>query len=79
MLGIMPEKVGYADIVVQWTGTRNKMKALLESLPEHMLHKNIFKQPAIGNINIYQMLDFMQSHFDRHQKQVERIIAKHSA
>jgi hypothetical protein len=79
ILGEVPEKVEYKSIIAQWNETRNRLKELLESLPEDMLHKNLFKQPAIGNINIFQMLDFMQAHFDRHQKQVERIIAKRSA
>jgi hypothetical protein len=76
VLGDMPDKVDYKSIVAEWDETRRKLKELLESLPEDILYKNVFKQPAIGRINIYQMLDFMQAHFNRHQKQVERIIAK---
>ena len=79
VLGDVPDKVSYNEIIAEWAKTRNKMKELLESLPEDMLYKNVFKQPAIGRLNILQMLYFMQAHFDRHQKQVERIIAKRSA
>lgn len=74
VLGIIPEKVSYNAIIAEWAETRNKLKELLESLPEDTLYKNVFKQPAIGRVNIFQMLDFMQAHFNRHQKQVERII-----
>ena len=76
VLGDMPESVDYAAIVAEWNETRNKLKELLESLPGDMLYKNVFKQPAMGRVNIFQMLDFMQAHFNRHQKQVERIILK---
>ncbi len=74
VLGDVPEKVDYNNIVSEWNETRNKLKELLNSLPDDMLHKNVFKQPAIGRINIFQMLDFMQAHFERHQKQVQRIV-----
>ncbi len=74
VLGDVPEKVDYKDITTEWDETRDKLKDLLNSLPDEILHKNVFKQPAIGRINIFQMLDFMQSHFDRHQRQVERIV-----
>ncbi|HWY98351.1 MAG TPA: DinB family protein [Bacteroidia bacterium] len=73
-LGEMPEKVYYTGITRQWDATRTKLEQLLELLPEDILRKNVFKQPIIGRINIYQMLDFMQWHFDRHRKQVYRTI-----
>lgn len=69
LLGDVPEKVDYNEIVAQWNETRNKLKELLESLPEDLLVKNVFKQPAAGRLNIYQMLEFMQFHFNRHRIQ----------
>jgi hypothetical protein len=74
VLGDVPEKVNYNIIAGEWKITRSRMKELIESLPEEMLYKNVFKQPAIGRINIFQMLDFMQAHFNRHEKQVMEII-----
>ncbi len=74
VLGDVPEKVIYANVVANWNETRGKLKELLESLPDDMLYKNVFKQPALGRLNIFQMLDFMQSHFNRHKGQVEKII-----
>jgi hypothetical protein len=76
VLGNVPENVKYNAIVAEWNETRSKMKELLESLPEDILFKNVFKQPAIGRINIYQMLDFIQAHFNRHKRQVEKISKK---
>ncbi len=74
VLGDMPEKVDYDTAVKQWNVTRDNLKQLLESIPEDMLRKNVFKQPAIGRINVYQMVDFMQTHFNRHRRQVNMII-----
>lgn len=74
VLGDVPEKVDYKSITAEWDETRTKLRELLDSLPDEILYKNVFKQPAIGRVNIFQMLDFMQSHFDRHQRQVEKIV-----
>jgi len=76
VLGDVPLEVNYPQVIAEWKVTRDKLKKLLDSLPDEILYKNVFKQPAIGRINIFQMLDFMQAHFDRHQKQVERIVRK---
>jgi hypothetical protein len=76
VLGDVPENVDYKLIVSEWNETRNKLKTLLDSLSDDMLYKNVFKQPAIGRINIFQMLDFMQAHFNRHKEQIERIVVK---
>lgn len=76
VLGDMPGNVDYAEIIAEWDETRKRLIELISSLPEDMLSNNVFKQPAAGRLNIYQMLDFMQAHFNRHEKQVERITSK---
>lgn len=76
VLGDMPGNVEYNTIVTEWGETRKRLKELVASLPEDMLSKNVFKQPTAGRLNIYQMLDFMQAHFNRHLKQVNKLIAR---
>lgn len=75
VLGPMPDGVDYIEIKHKWKETREKMKVLLDSLPEDTLGMNVFKQPAVGRLNVYQMLDFMQVHFNRHKSQIDRIIS----
>jgi hypothetical protein len=70
VLGEMPVHIPYSAMVEEWNKTRKNLKELLDSLPEDILYKNVFKQPVIGRLNIFQMLDFMQAHFDRHKRQV---------
>ena len=74
VLGEMPEYVSYNAILIEWEQTRKNLQELLISLPDDILNKNVFKQPVLGRLNIFQMLDFMQAHFNRHKKQVERIV-----
>jgi hypothetical protein len=74
VLGDVPENVNFADVTAQWNETREKLKTLVLSMPEYILGKKVFKQPAAGMLNIYQMLDFMQAHFNRHRKQIKRTV-----
>ena len=76
VLGEMPEHVKYSEIKNEWIATRNKLAALLESLPDDELRKPIFRQPFFGYWNIFQMLWFMQVHFNRHRKQIMKTIKK---
>jgi len=76
VLGQMPEYVNYSEIKSSWLETRKKLSALLESLPDDELHKPIFRQPFFGRWNIFQMLWFMQIHFNRHRLQMKRSIQK---
>ena len=72
VLGVMPEHVSYGEIKNTWLETRKKLGALLESLPEDELSKPIFRQPFFGYWNIFQMLKFMQIHFNRHRLQIRK-------
>ncbi|HXB11691.1 MAG TPA: DinB family protein [Bacteroidia bacterium] len=74
VLGDMPKEINYSDIINKWEETRKNLRQLLNSIPDELLRKNIFKQPAAGRLNIYQMIDFMQAHFNRHKKQIEALI-----
>ena len=70
VLGDMPAHVAYEEIKQSWLKTRSELATLLDSLPDDELHKPIFKQPFFGRWNIFQMLGFMQTHFNRHKKQM---------
>jgi hypothetical protein len=74
VLGDVPADVNYKAIITEWDETRIKLYSFLETLPEDLLNKNVFKQPAAGRLNIYQMLDFMQAHFNRHARQIKKSI-----
>lgn len=74
VLGDMPEHVGYIEIKTEWLKTRQTLANLLQSLGEDEIRKPIFKQPFFGRWNIFQMLSFMQIHFNRHRKQMLRAI-----
>jgi|ERR1041385_2226672 hypothetical protein len=74
VLGDMPPHVRYEEVKQQWLQTRKALASLLESLTDDEIRKPIFKQPFFGRWNIFQMLSFMQIHFNRHRKQMLRTI-----
>lgn len=74
VLGDMPAEVQYGEIKEEWLKTRQTLANLLESLSDDEIKKPIFKQPFFGRWNIFQMLSFMQIHFNRHRKQMMRAI-----
>jgi hypothetical protein len=74
LLGAMPAHVAYPEMKQAWTETRKQLLALLESLTDDEAAKPIFRQPTFGRWNIYQMLGFMQTHFNRHRKQMMRAV-----
>lgn len=74
VLGDMPGDVQYSEIKEEWLKTRQTLSNLLQSLSDAEIRKPIFKQPFFGRWNIFQMLSFMQIHFNRHKKQMMRAI-----
>jgi hypothetical protein len=74
VLGLMPAHVSYHEIKNEWQSTRKQLSSMLESLKDEELRKPIFRQPTFGRWNIFQMLSFMQAHFNRHRKQIRRTV-----
>jgi hypothetical protein len=74
LLGEMPEHVSYVEIKNAWLKTRSELSELLHSLKEEELNKPIFRQPFFGRWNIFQMLGFMQTHFNRHRRQINKTL-----
>ncbi|MCH8318389.1 MAG: DinB family protein [Bacteroidetes bacterium] len=72
----VPKTDTFESIKDQWEQTRMDIRKLLDKFPDEFLDKNIFKHAFAGKMNIYQMLNFMQDHFDHHLKQIGRIRKK---
>lgn len=70
VLGDVPLNVSYSGIVSEWENTRRELEDLLKSFPPELISKSVFKQPAIGYLNLVQMLQFMNMHADKHYRQI---------
>jgi uncharacterized damage-inducible protein DinB len=58
----------------QWNVIRQDMAKTISALPADLLGHGWFKHPAVGKLNLGQMLSFMEAHYDRHEKQVWRTL-----
>ena len=76
VLGDTPAHVSYGQVREEWLKTRETLASLLESLSNDEIYKPIFKQPFFGRWNIFQMISFMQIHFNRHRRQILRAIER---
>jgi len=70
----VPENLYFTDLSNTWEKNRNALWELITALPEETARRNIYRHPAAGRLNLIQMLTFFQDHFDRHRRQVLRIL-----
>ncbi|MEQ8712150.1 MAG: DinB family protein [Cyclobacteriaceae bacterium] len=57
-----------------WVKVRKSIHELMEELPEDLQQKGIFRHPVAGRVNMHQTLDFFNFHFDRHERQIRRVL-----
>jgi len=72
-----PENIDFTDLSNTWEKNRHALWELISTLPEETARRNIYRHPGAGRFNLSQMLTFFQDHFDRHQKQVLRILKQY--
>lgn len=71
----LPEQSSLSEASQQWLAQRAALRAYLETLPEEIFRKELYKHPIAGRLSLYGMLAFFEGHFDRHLKQIHRILA----
>lgn len=70
----LPEQAGFWDTARQWKEQRAQLKIYLNSLPPDIFAKEAYKHPRAGRLDIAGMLEFFNWHFNRHRKQILRIV-----
>ncbi len=64
----------FAALSGQWQKQREELRQFLSELPLEIFDKEVYRHPRSGMLSIEGMLRFFQVHFDRHSKQMERIL-----
>lgn len=72
-VALPPEGVTLAEAIAKWEEVRMEWQQFLAQLPAGTIHKNIFKHPLTGFLNILQTLGFMNEHVRHHIHQIHRI------
>lgn len=70
----LPENAGFWDTAKQWKEQRELLRNLLQKLPAETFKKEAYKHPMAGRMDITGMLSFFEWHFNRHHKQIKRIV-----
>lgn len=71
----LPETSGFEQTAEKWLTQRQELRAFLSTLPDEIFKKEVYKHPIAGRLNLDGMLQFFEGHFDRHRKQINRILA----
>ena len=69
-----PENLDWVELKNRWVNVRNGMKERLETVPEEINDKLIYKHPSAGRLTLYQMLTFFRTHIERHEDQILKLI-----
>lgn len=67
----VPDSPDFEKIKLRLKKNRVFLEELLNRFDEKMAKKAYFKHPVAGRINIYQTLDFLNAHFERHAIQIK--------
>lgn len=70
----LPKHETFWATAQQWKNQRIELREFMETLPDELLKKEVYKHPFVGRITINGMLVFFNNHFNRHNKQIQKII-----
>lgn len=70
----LPAVSEFAEVSQKWLSQRKELGTYLESLPDDLFAKEIYKHPFGGRLSLSGMITFFKSHFDRHEKQIGRTL-----
>lgn len=70
----LPETSRIEETAEKWLAQRRELRAYLSTLPEEIFKKEVYKHPFAGRLSLDGMLRFFEGHFDRHRKQIDRIL-----
>lgn len=70
----MEEFVDLKTLKNRWTEARTALCSYLNEIEEEFLDAELYKHPVVGIMDIWGMLNFFQTHMERHEKQIKKTI-----
>lgn len=64
------------DLHAQWQAQRGKLQTLLAQVTPEMSQLRLYRHPIAGLLTVAHMLNFLQEHFDHHEKQIAKLLAR---
>ena len=69
-----PKDIPFSQIMEDWKVQRQNLHDYLNSLDASLFKKQVYKHPLGGRLSLTNMLQFFDSHFDRHYQQIQRTL-----
>lgn len=74
---IFPDTIDINQLNMDWENSRKSLDNLIIILHEMKLEKKgFFNHPAIGRLNLWLVLNFLEFHLIHHIKQIDKLITK---
>ena len=70
----MSTEMDFQTLRNKWDEGRNELEGILAAFPEELMKNAVLKHPLGGRINISQTMQFLEAHFDRHHKQIMKLV-----
>jgi hypothetical protein len=70
----VPPDIDPKELRARWQEVRTDWRTLLESFPEELLDRMVFRHAMVGLMGLPDTLAFLQSHLAHHGRQVERLL-----
>ncbi|MEN0005439.1 MAG: DinB family protein [Bacteroidota bacterium] len=68
------ENADFDQLAATWRENRADLRAFLETLPDNIWKKEVYKHPIAGRLPLSGMLQFYDAHFNRHRKQIYKTL-----
>lgn len=70
-----PKDLTFVGVVTEWKNERQTLRTYLEGLEPALYQKQVYRHPFGGRLSLAAMVSFFNSHFDRHYKQIRRVLS----
>lgn len=70
-----PDSIAIDQLYFEWIEIRSSLSQIIQSLPEEVLRKGVFKHPVIGRLSMALTLKFFKFHLNHHLYTVNNILS----
>ncbi|MCB0598489.1 MAG: DinB family protein [Lewinellaceae bacterium] len=71
---VLPAQSDFKEVSDRWLASRKALREYMEGLSPDLFQKSIYRHPFAGRMSLEGMVRFFDGHFERHRKQIERVI-----
>ncbi|MEL6924187.1 MAG: DinB family protein [Bacteroidota bacterium] len=70
----LPEESSFWEAAKKWKQQRSDLREFFATLPPELYKKEVYKHPIAGRLKLKGVLDFYESHFKRHRRQIDKAL-----